>query len=174
MRECKWNSDDHEPRGWRCTRPLHEDGPCALVRVLNEPVRPHFNKLTPEVQEVLAILAEECGEVVQRIGKILRHGLRPNPYSGVQNAQTLQAELTDVYTLTWMLHCLGIVDLNYITGQGLTEKLERLGRPGMMHHTTLISTTPCKRCGSRVNFQSWDGTCRDPNLCEGTDRNGNL
>lgn len=34
----------------------------------------HFNKLTPAEAERLAMLAEECGEVVQVIGKILRHG----------------------------------------------------------------------------------------------------
>ena len=34
----------------------------------------HFNNLTPGEAERLAILAEECGEVIQIIGKILRHG----------------------------------------------------------------------------------------------------
>ena len=34
----------------------------------------HFNKLTPAEAERLAMLAEECGEVVQIVGKILRHG----------------------------------------------------------------------------------------------------
>lgn len=33
-----------------------------------------FNRLTSAEAERLAILAEECGEVVQAIGKILRHG----------------------------------------------------------------------------------------------------
>ena len=33
-----------------------------------------FNKLTPAQVERLAILSEECGEVVQAVGKILRHG----------------------------------------------------------------------------------------------------
>ena len=34
----------------------------------------HFNQLTPAEAERLALLAEECGEVVQMVGKILRHG----------------------------------------------------------------------------------------------------
>lgn len=35
----------------------------------------HFNQLTEQETELLAILAEECAEVIQIIGKILRHGL---------------------------------------------------------------------------------------------------
>lgn len=34
----------------------------------------HFNGLTPAEAERLACLAEECGEVIQAIGKVLRHG----------------------------------------------------------------------------------------------------
>ena len=34
----------------------------------------NFNKLTPEETERLAILSEECAEVIQCIGKIQRHG----------------------------------------------------------------------------------------------------
>ena len=33
-----------------------------------------FNGLTPAEAERLALLMEECGEVVQIIGKVLRHG----------------------------------------------------------------------------------------------------
>lgn len=34
----------------------------------------HFNELTPAEDERLAYLMEECGEVIQIIGKIMRHG----------------------------------------------------------------------------------------------------
>jgi len=34
----------------------------------------HFNQLNPDELERLAILMEECAEVQQVIGKILRHG----------------------------------------------------------------------------------------------------
>lgn len=44
----------------------------------------HFNNLTPGEAERLAMLAEECGEVIQAVGKILRHGGTP--------ASTHQAE----------------------------------------------------------------------------------
>lgn len=34
----------------------------------------NFNQLTPAEAERLAFLAEECGELIQAIGKVLRHG----------------------------------------------------------------------------------------------------
>ncbi len=34
----------------------------------------HFNRLTPAEAERLAMLAEEAAEVIQIVGKILRHG----------------------------------------------------------------------------------------------------
>lgn len=37
-----------------------------------------FNRLTPAEAERLALLAEECGEAIQAIGKILRHGYESN------------------------------------------------------------------------------------------------
>lgn len=47
--------------------------------------------------EGLAILAEEAGEVVQVIGKILRHGLySTNPDTGIQNIEYLEKELADL------------------------------------------------------------------------------
>lgn len=59
--------------------------------------KPHFNNLTPAEAERLAMLAEECGEVIQVIGKILRHGYEScHPVSGERNRDRLQAEVTDV------------------------------------------------------------------------------
>ncbi|PCJ24121.1 MAG: hypothetical protein COA96_10270 [SAR86 cluster bacterium] len=40
----------------------------------DKPENPHFNGLTPAEAERLAMLAEEAAEVIQIIGKILRHG----------------------------------------------------------------------------------------------------
>lgn len=58
----------------------------------------HFNKLTPAETERLAMLAEECAEVIQVIGKILRHGYENHhPDSPLVNNKMLLAnELTDV------------------------------------------------------------------------------
>jgi hypothetical protein len=58
----------------------------------------HFNKLTPAEAERLAMLAEECAEVIQVIGKILRHGYESyhpaNPR--LSNRDLLAKELRDV------------------------------------------------------------------------------
>lgn len=59
----------------------------------------HFNGLTPAQAERLAWLMEECGEVIQVIGKIQRHGLESkNPL--IENSETnrgsLERELGDV------------------------------------------------------------------------------
>ena len=61
----------------------------------------HFNGLTPAEAERLAMLAEECGEVIQIIGKILRHGYdsyHPADPS-TTNKQLLGRELTDLYAV---------------------------------------------------------------------------
>jgi len=58
----------------------------------------HFNGLTPAQAERLAMLAEECGEVIQIIGKILRHGYdsyHPQDRTAT-NRQLLGRELTDL------------------------------------------------------------------------------
>lgn len=56
-----------------------------------------FNQLTPAQTERLAILAEECAEVIQVIGKILRHGLDSfHPKTRVANRTALMHEITDV------------------------------------------------------------------------------
>jgi NTP pyrophosphatase (non-canonical NTP hydrolase) len=61
----------------------------------------HFNNLTPAQAERLAMLAEECGEVIQVVGKILRHGYDSyhpaNP--SVTNRMLLGQELTDLYAV---------------------------------------------------------------------------
>lgn len=56
------------------------------------------NQLTPAEAERLAILAEECGEVVQAVGKILRHGFESrHPDGGPTNREMLMRECGDVY-----------------------------------------------------------------------------
>lgn len=58
----------------------------------------HFNQLTPAEAERLAMLAEECGEVIQVVGKILRHGYAScHPANlTVTNKELLVKELQDV------------------------------------------------------------------------------
>lgn len=59
----------------------------------------NFNKLIPAQTERLAYLAEECGEVIQIVGKILRHGYDSyNPYdpNKESNKTLLETELNDI------------------------------------------------------------------------------
>ena len=57
-----------------------------------------FNELSPAQAERLAKLAEECGEVVQAVGKILRHGYESaHPDGrGPTNRENLESEIADV------------------------------------------------------------------------------
>ncbi len=79
------------------------------------------------MREVLIILQEECGEVVQEICKIMRFGPdQCKPNSDETNIQYLQKELGD---LTAMIELL--VDLNVgVTNEGMHEakmkKFEKL------------------------------------------------
>lgn len=59
----------------------------------------HFNKLTPAQAERLAVLAEEAGEIVQIIGKILRHGYEstnPDAPEKGTNREMLAREIGDL------------------------------------------------------------------------------
>lgn len=58
----------------------------------------HFNQLTEAEAERLAILAEECGEVIQAVGKVLRHGYESNNKGQLPetNRQALERELGDL------------------------------------------------------------------------------
>lgn len=59
----------------------------------------NVNELTPAETERLAILAEEMGEAVQVIGKILRHGYEsrnPLDKKSKSNRANLELELGDV------------------------------------------------------------------------------
>ena len=58
-----------------------------------------YNCLTDAEAERLAMLAEECGEVIQIVGKILRHGYcSHNPLVGPKtiNRDLLEKELDDL------------------------------------------------------------------------------
>lgn len=61
----------------------------------------HFNELTPAQDERLALLAEECAEVIQAITKIQRHGYESyNPLDNrehrLSNRQALEKEIGHV------------------------------------------------------------------------------
>lgn len=75
----------------------------------------HFNKLSPAEAERLALLMEECSEVQQVIGKILRHGYashhpKDRKARPTTNRQYLEKELGDVMAAMGL--CLKAGDVN--------------------------------------------------------------
>lgn len=65
-----------------------------------------FNGLSPAQAERIAILSEECGEVVQICGKILRHGLdshHPMDPIKVTNRDLLLKEIADISVAVGLL-----------------------------------------------------------------------
>jgi NTP pyrophosphatase (non-canonical NTP hydrolase) len=85
----------------------------------------HFNGLTPAQAERLAMLAEEAGEIVQIVGKILRHGYdsyHPNdPYNN--NKALLEKELADFAAVETMLEQDGVAATLFDRDQAVAKKL---------------------------------------------------
>lgn len=111
----------------------------------------HFNRLTPAQAERLAMLAEECAEVVQVVGKILRHGYdsyHPNDLTPVaaggktellpkmgarDNRRLLSDELTDLEAIVEMMFA--TCDLTHPrTGSAISEAISK--KLAFSHHQT--------------------------------------
>jgi NTP pyrophosphatase (non-canonical NTP hydrolase) len=92
-----------------------------------------FNKLTPAQAERLALLAEECGEVVVAIGKILRHGYDScHPFSDASdNRDDLQEECGDVLAAIKLLTDARELDADTIADH-CSNKLLAVGE--WLHH----------------------------------------
>lgn len=82
----------------------------AVIDLLDGAGQPgdHFNRLTPAQAERLAMLAEECGEVIQIVGKIFRHGLMScHPETHASNKALLTLEMTDLMAVMGMVESHG-------------------------------------------------------------------
>jgi NTP pyrophosphatase (non-canonical NTP hydrolase) len=92
----------------------------------------HFNKLTPAEAEILAIVSEEAGEVVQAVGKIARHGLESVPPAGFPtNRQQLTTELGDIQAAIIMLINNQMIDQDALTA-ARESKLKNISK--YLHH----------------------------------------
>ena len=95
----------------------------------------HFNNLTPAEAERLALLAEECGECIQAIGKILRHGYesRDPRHDADQssNRERLEREMGDVRASMIILCEAGDTSKQSVH-QAADDKLKRVGK--YFHH----------------------------------------
>ena len=94
----------------------------------------HYNGLTPGEAERLALLAEECAETIQVIGKILRHGYEschPDDPNRTTNRGLLEKELGDVVFAKDLLVSKGDVK-DSIIHEAYTEKAQRVVQ--YLHH----------------------------------------
>jgi hypothetical protein len=89
------------------------------------------NDLTPAQVERLALLAEECGEVIQIIGKILRHGYDScHPDGGISNRELLEKEWGDAWYAADLLGAHDLTPSNVV--HHVQAKREKVGR--YLHH----------------------------------------
>lgn len=90
------------------------------------------NNLSPAEVERLALAAEEMGEAIQVIGKILRHGWHStHPGSGLQNTTLLEMELGDVLYAIDLLQMCGDVTA---TGVASGKEAKRIRVQQYLYH----------------------------------------
>lgn len=95
-------------------------------------IKEFSNNLTPAQVERLALAAEEMGEAIQVIGKILRHGLMSaHPESGVLNQTLLEMELGDVLYAIELMQMKGDVKAVGLAGG---KEAKRIRVRKYLHH----------------------------------------
>lgn len=100
----------------------------------------HFNEMEPHETELLALLAEECGETMQAIGKALRHGLHSrHPETGVPNRIAINREAGDILAALDLLKRAGVLVPALLDGHR-REKLRRVRQ--YLHHWPTTSIFP--------------------------------
>lgn len=99
------------------------------------------NNLTPAEIERLAVLAEELGESIQVIGKILRHGyasVRPEDPKQRDNREQLHIELGDVLAAIQLMRNEG--DISHSRLMSMKKaKLKRIDK--FLHHNKATATS---------------------------------
>lgn len=93
--------------------------------------------MTPAELERLAILSEECGEVIQVIGKIIRHGYdswHPSDPDKKTNREHLETELADVGLIINHMH--DTEDINLLKFTELT-KIKKGKINKYLHHNKI-------------------------------------
>ena len=84
-----------------------------------------FNtELSDAERELLACTAEEAGEIVQAVGKSLRHGLSSRYGRSASNAADLAREIGELHYLTQRLVQAGVLSQQDIVA-GAADKAER-------------------------------------------------
>ena len=88
----------------------------------------HYNGLTPAEAERLAMLAEEAGEIVQMVGKILRHGYESyHPdHPGETNRQLLYGEIADLRGVMLLMSMAGDMNTTHDEVQIITRAKKKM------------------------------------------------
>lgn len=92
------------------------------------------NELSLAEEERLAILAEECGEVVQMVGKILRHGYEsyhPRDEAKTTNRRKLENEISNIRCIVRMMVDEKDIDEHTMI---VDEGLKRITGAKYLHH----------------------------------------
>lgn len=83
---------------------------------------------SPYQREILEILIEECGEVIQRATKMLRFGvLEVQPGQDLNNTQRLAMEIGDLLEVTNHVNRAGLCPNEYVE-KGMAQKADKLQR----------------------------------------------
>lgn len=95
----------------------------------------HFNELTPAEAERLSLLLEECGEVLQIIGKIQRHGYDsadPTKDDGLTNRDLLEYELGHLSAAVTLLMDFDLSEIKICDSMNIKVRGYRDGK--YLHH----------------------------------------
>ena len=82
--------------------------------------------MNPKDLETLAILQEECAEVVQAVSKILRFGI-DSSWNGRTNRQALESEVGDVLAMIGVLLKSGVLNEDQVM-EAKDHKMTKLKR----------------------------------------------
>lgn len=82
----------------------------------------NVNELSSAQQERLVLLAEEAAEVIQVVGKILRHGYTStHPNGGPNNLALLETELGHVEAAKKLLIARGDISFSRVTSESINK-----------------------------------------------------
>ena len=96
-----------------------------------------FSNLSPGEIERLGLLAEEAAEVIQVVGKILRHGWdSTKPSGGPTNRENLVTEFIDLSTVIGLCEGSGDFNISGVIAERSDEKIEKLKR--YTHHQNWV------------------------------------
>lgn len=106
----------------------------------------HFNQLTPAEAERLALLTEECAEVIQIVGKILRHGYASCHPDDIEtpNRTLLTDEIGHIQAALQIMESAGDIHPELIE-QSCAAKIQKVRR--YLHHNmpSAESATPAEQ-----------------------------